>query len=234
MTWFKRSDGSMSAEEERRSKSDIEIDPVKLKEEISTDFKTNLEAFKTSQDEQMKPVLSFVEEMKKERDERVAEEARKKSAERAKENEVEDTDWLLDPSKAVEKKLQPTQMAVLSLAARQARRDVLEDKEYYHGEIKTKVDKMIEAQPLNQRTSPVVIENCYKLVMFDHQKDITEGKIKARNNSASFESNGTGGHGGKGSGDHEEEMSQDEKQAASALGISDKDWKSSKKELTYV
>ena len=234
MAWFKKDDGSLSPEEQRRNKSDIEIDPSKLKEDLSTDFGKHLETFKTEQNEQLKPVLSFVEEMRKEREERIAAEARKKAAETAKENEVDETDWLLDPSKAVEAKLKPTQMAVLSLAARQARREVLEDKEYYFGDIKNEVDKMIDAQPLAQRSNTNVIENCYKLVMYDKQKDIAEGKIKAKNNSASFESNGTGGHSGKGSGENEEEMSQDEKTAASALGLSEKDWKSSKKELTYV
>jgi hypothetical protein len=223
----------MTAEEERKAKSDIEIDPSKLKEELSTEINGNFTKFKEAQDEQMKPVLSFVEEMRKEREDRKKAEEDNARREAAKNEEVGEEAWLLDPSKAVEAKLKPTQLAVLSLAANQARRDTLDDKEYYYGDIKTKVDQMIEAQPLNQRVSKTVIENCYKLVMFDHQKDIAEGKIKARNNSASFESTGTGAHSSK-SGEHEEEMSQDEKQAASALGVSEADWKKTKKELTYV
>lgn len=234
MSWFKRSDGSMSPEEERRNKSDIEIDPAKLKTELSEDFGKHLTTFQSEQDEKLKPVLSFVEEMRKEREERLAAEQRERIAKANKENEVDDTDFLLDPSKAIDKKLQPTQMAVLSLAARAARREVLDEKEYYHGEIKAKVDQMIQAQPLAQQSNSNVIENCYKLVMFDHQKDIAEGKIKSRNNAASFESNGTGGASGKGKSDSEEELSQDEKHAAKALGISEKDWQSNKKELTYV
>lgn len=234
MAWFKRSDGSMSAEEERRNKSDIEIDPAKLKEDLSGEISGNLKKFKEDQDEQLKPVLSFVEEMRAEREERKRAEAEEQRKRVAKENEVDDTDWLLDPSKAVEKKLQPTQMAVLSLASKQARQEILGDKDFYYGDIKVEIDKRIDAQPLNQRTNPTMIENCYKLVLFDKQKEIAEGKIRARNNAASFESKGTGGHSGKGAEDHDEELSADEKFAAKALGMDEKDWKSSKKELTYV
>jgi hypothetical protein len=234
MAWFKRGDGSMSTEEERRKTDDIEIDPAKLKTDLTTEFKGQLDSFKTAQDESLKPVLSFVEEMRAEREERKAAETRRKQEEARKANEVDDTDFLLDPSSAVDKKLQGTKNAVFMLAARQARAEVLGEKEYYYGNIKNEVDKMIEAQPLQQQSNTQVIENCYKLVMYDKQKDIAEGKIKAKNNAASFESNGTGGHSGKSGSDHEEEMSQDEKFAASALGLSEKDWKTSKKELTYV
>jgi phage I-like protein len=235
MAWFKRSDGALSPEDDRRKKDDIEIDPAKLKSELTEDFNKGFEKFQTEQDEKLKPVLEMAASLKadKEAREKAAKDAADKKT--ADDNKIDDTDWMLDPAAAVAASLKPTQNAVISLAARQARADLLGEKEYYYGELKTKIDQMITAQPLSAQMNPVTIENCYKLVLFDHQKDIAEGKIKSRNNAASFESNGTGGHGGKGKGDGDNEvMSAEEKHAASALGISEADWKSTRKEMSYV
>jgi hypothetical protein len=234
MAWFKRSDGSLSPEEQRRQSDDIEVDPAKFKTEIATEFKTHLDSYKAEQDEKFKPILEFAEQMRVDRDARIAGEKKTRDAEARKANEVDDTDFILDPSAAVDKKLKGTQTAVLMLAARQARGEVLGEKEYYHGDTKNEIDKMIEAQPLASQSNTNVIENCYKLVMYDKQKDIADGKLKSKNNAASFASDGTGGHAGKGAGEHEEEMSVDEKFAAKALGLNEADWKKSKKELTYV
>ena len=105
---------------------------------------------------------------------------------------------------------------------------------YYYGDIKNKVDAMIDAQSVNVRTDPNVIRNCFKLVMYDHQKDIADGKIKARNTGAIFESNGTGAHSGNDKGEDNESWTADEERAAGHMGLTKKDWITSRKELTYV
>lgn len=233
MPWFKRSDGSFGSKDEHKD-DDIEFKPEKLKEDIEASFKTKMDEMQTANDAKMKPLLDMAANLEADRAAR-AEAQRVAAANKNKEDdEIKDEDWLLDPEKAVEKKLSGTNQAVMMLAARQARREVLENEPYYYDEIKRKVDAMIDAQPLKSRMDSSVITNCYKLVMYDHQKDIADGKLRTKNSALVFQSNGTGGHSGKDGGDVDEVLTNEEKHAASALGLSEVDWKKSKKELTYV
>jgi len=189
----------------------------------------------------MKPLLdmaSSIAEEKAEKAKKLREAEAKKTLE---ENEISEEDWLIDPKGAAERlvaqRTQGTNTATMMLAARMARKETFEDVEqypYYAGDIKAKVDAMIDAQPLNTRHRADVIQNCYKLVAFDHQKEITEGKIQARNSAATFSGSGTGGHSGKAGSEENETLSNEEKFAAKSMGISEDDWKKSKRELTYV
>lgn len=232
MAWFRRSDGSFKAGEEQHG--EVEFDPAKFKGEITTEITGKFGEYQTKNDEKLAPVLEFITSFKADQESRAAA-ARKIAEDKAKgDNQLTEEDYLLDPIEATRRAMEPTNIAVRLLASRQARREVLEDKEYYHGELKTKVDAMIDQQPLNLRHDPNVITNCYKLVMYDNDADIKAGKIKARNTGAIFESGGTGGHSGKEGGEGEESWSKEEETAAGHMGLTKKDWIASRKELTYV
>jgi hypothetical protein len=231
--WKKMVDGSFKPADDNDN-SDIEFKPEKLKEDITNEVKSSLSAFETKNNETLKPILEMAAQIKADRESR-AEAARKAEENKNnKENEVTSEDFMLDPAEAVRRQMQGTNTAVMMLAARAALRETLEDKEYYYGDIKQKVDAMVAQQPLPSQCRADVIQNAYKLVMFDHMKEVQEGKIKARNTSAIFEGGSTGGHDGKKADDANESMTADEKLVASKMGISDKDWISSRRELSYV
>jgi phage I-like protein len=234
LKWLRGSDGAVKPVEVQDGLEDVEFKPEKMKEDITTSFKTELDARDAKMDERMKPMQELALSIKQERDERIAREA----AAKAKQDKEDKGDFseriLVDPENAINEKLQPTQIALLKLASREARRETLGEKEYYYGDLKSKVDALIETLPLNQQTNSASIENCYKLIMYDHQKDITDGKIKARNTSMIFDGGSTGGHGGKEKGDDTETLSTEEKHIAERLGVSEADWKKSRKELSYV
>lgn len=232
MPWFRRSDGSFKPGEEKED--EVEFDPKKFQGEISTDLTNKFGEFQTKTDEKLAPVLEFAAAWKADKEAKEAT-ARTAAANKTKiDNELTEEDYLLDPIEATRRAMEPTNNAIRLLASRQARREVLEDKEYYYGDIKSKVDAMIDQQPLTLRHDSNVITNCYKLVMFDNQKDIADGKIKARNTSAIFESGSTGGHSGKEGGEGEESWTKEEETAAGHMGLTKKDWISSRKELSYV
>ena len=229
--WVRRGDGSLG---EGKDLSDIEFKPEEFEKKLTTSFKTQLDEMQTKQNESMKPLLDMAASIAAEKTEKV-EAARVAAAKKTAEtNEVTMEDFMLDPEDAMRRKLEPTNRALMMLAARGALREQMEDKEYYHGDMKSKIDALVSTLPLAQQTNAASIENCYKIVVYDHQKDITDGKIKARNTAAIFAGDSTGGHSGKESSDSGETLSADEKLVASRMGISDKDWISSRKELTYV
>lgn len=232
MPWIRKSDGQMTATDET-SLRDVEFKPEEFRKELGTEIESKFGAFQTELTTRMKPMEELAAAIQLERTERVAAEKRAKERKEKDENEVTDEDFLLDPARAVENKMRGTNTAVMMLAARMAKQETLESKEYYHGDIKSKVDAMLSQQPLNQQTRADVIENCYKLVMYDHMKDIQEGKIKSRTSGTSFQNTGTGGHSAK-TGEDLETMTADEKQMAKNMGLTEKDWISSRKELTYV
>lgn len=233
-SWFRREDGELRSGDKDKL-DDVEFKPEKLKEEITAEVKTHLDTMRTEFSNSMKPLNDMAAQIAADRaanNERIRKQNEQKNNE---DNEVTTEDYILDPQAATQRQMQPLAKATMMLAARMARQDTLAEKEYYYGDIKNKVDAMIDQQPLNSRSRADVIENCYKLVMFDHQKDVAEGKIKARNTGAIFEGGSTGAHSGKGAaGEEEEVMSSDEKMVASKMGISDKDWIKSRRELSYV
>lgn len=232
-SWFKREDGEMKPGEDSKKPAE-EFDPAKFQSAVETSVKTQMEEFYNKQSEANKPVHDFISTLQKERDERAAKAATENAKKQQEEGQTTDEDWILDPSAAVKKQIDPTNRALLTVAAKQMRSEVLGEKEYYHGDIKAKVDAILAQQSLANQNRADVLENTYKIVMFDHQKEIADGKIKARNMSGVFESNGVGGHNGKSDAEKGEELSADEKFAAKQMGISEKDWQSSKKELVYV
>lgn len=233
-SWFRRSDGVFSPKEDKDDLGDIEFKPEKLQEELNKSIDTKFAEMSTRQEASMKPITEMLAALNKEREDK-AEVARKASEKKNKEeSELTMEDYMVDPMDATRRQLQPVAQATMMLAARMAKQDTLGEKEFYYGATKEKVDILIASLPLNQQSNPGSLENCYKIVMFDLQKDIADGKLKARNSSAMFESSGTGGHSGADKGDAVEVMSEDEKRAARAFGLTEKQWTDSRKELTYV
>lgn len=139
-------------------------------------------------------INEFIETFKSER-----EEERKKTQRQQQQNQQETNDaefeelMLTDPKKAVSIALQPTQQALLAIRADNIKREVFEDTKkfkYYHGDIKSEVDRLIAGQPLAARNDPSVIENAYLTVVGKHHDEIMEGKLKDR--FAASDSSGRG------------------------------------------
>jgi hypothetical protein len=231
MPWYRRGDGSLTPGDKKEE--DIEFKPEELKKDINESVKAALEEIETKRASEMKPIHDMVSAINKDREDRANAAAKLAAEKKKEENQVSDEDFLLDPAGATAKAIAPTNNAVYMLAARQARSEVLGDKEYYYGDVKNEVDKMIQLQPLARQSDVSLIENCYKLVMYDKQKDIADGKLKIRNNSASFQSNGTGAPSAEDK-NKDEDWSKEEENAAKSMGFSKKEWITSRKELTYV
>lgn len=148
-------------------------------------------------------VTEFIDAFKADKQKEADAAKAKKDAEaQAAGDEEFETLMLTDPKAAVAKALQPTQQALLTLRADNIRREVFENADkfkYYHGDIKTEVDKLIAGQSLASRNDPSVIENCYLTVLGRHNDEILEGKIKSRFAGSDGGSRGTdGGNAGDG------------------------------------
>lgn len=228
--WKRGTDGKMTPAEE--GLEDVEFKPEKLKTDIESSVKAQFEAFQTANTEAMKPMFEFISSVNSER------EARRKAAETAAANankeELDDNEeFLIDPDGAVKKRMQPIADATMRLAARMARQEHFETDPYYHGEIKQKIDALIDSLPLSQRSNAGSLDNCKKIVMFDYQDKIAKGEIHKRNGAVSFESQGTGGPSSK-SKESDDFLSPDEKQAAKIFGLTDKQYAESRKEMSFV
>jgi hypothetical protein len=236
-TWVKRSDGSMGVKDDKEKDDDIEFKPEKLKEDITKDIETRFTDFQTKQTETLKPLLTMAENI--ERDRLSREKAAKDAAEKKnkEDNQVTDEDFLINPAEATQRLVNEgtkgIARATMMLAARGNIRETMEGKEYYHGDVKSKVDTMIAQQSLEMQCRPDVVENCYKAVVFDHMKDISEGKIKARTSGSTFEGGSTGAH-TPDTKESDEVLTADEKQAAKNFGLTEKQWVESKREMTFV
>lgn len=234
MSWFKNKDGVMAPGADNANVDDVEFKPDKFKAELTGEFKTQLDTLKTEFASTLKPLNDMalqIAEDRKNNTERARRAAEQKTAE---EGALTTEDYILDPQGATRREMQPLAIATMKLNAKVARGEYLANKEYYHGDVKSKVDAMIENQPLSNQARADVVENCYKLILFDYQKDIAEGKLKARNTSGIFEGGSTGGHAGDKTSEETDSLSADEKFVAAKMGISDKDWIKSRKELSYV
>lgn len=211
-----------------------EFDPSKFQESVVNSTKAELEAFKT----ELTSKLGGVEEITNYFKEQKAEVERRKAAEienkRKEETEVDADLWITNPEEAARRTNEPLERRQQALAAITMRREVLGDKEFYTGEVKEKVDAMIEQQPLAARANSSVLLNCYKVVLGDYYLKGEGDKLKKQAAFTSFNGNGTGGSGAGGGKESEETLSPEELDIARKFGMSDKDWITSKKELNYV
>jgi hypothetical protein len=236
MGWFRQKDGSLAprADDDNAGLEDVEFKPKEFQENLDKTLAEKFTALETKQAEAMKPMQEMAELMKTERAERAAAEAKRAAAAKKEEQGDFGERMMLDPESAIDEKLQGTNRALLMLASREAKRETLGEKEYYHGAVKARTDALIESLPLAQRSNSGSLENCYKIACFDHQKEIAEGKIKARNTSGIFEGGSTGAPSGGKAGEDSATLTEDEKKIAKNFGMSEKEWGASKREMTYV
>lgn len=116
-------------------------------------------------------------------------------------------------------------------SARELRRSIFEDAEnyeYYTGDVKRKVDEMLDREPLQSQNSPDVIRNAYKVIVFEHMKDIQDKKLRSRLASVSAPTAQSGQN--QVDPNALPELSAEEKTYASKMGIKLEDWAKSKKE----
>jgi hypothetical protein len=93
---------------------------------------------------------------------------------------------------------------------------------YYTGEMKNKVDEMLEKEPLENQVIPLVIRNAYKIVVADHMDDITKGKVRSRLAQASGEGTTAGKPSGNTNADELPTLNAEQKKAAAMFGIDEK------------
>lgn len=120
----------------------------------------------------------------------------------------------------------------LRVEAREVRRSVFEDVEnypYYTGDLKKKVDDILDLEPLGSQANPNVVKNAYKVVLADHITELQQNKLRSRLSSAS----GSSAAASLASSDPNAlpELSTDEKNYAEKMGIDPKEWAKSKKEM---
>jgi hypothetical protein len=129
--------------------------------------------------------------------------------------------------------MRPLAVATLLQQGNEQRRQIFDNEEefpYYTGPVRAKVDALLDAQSPEQRANPEVIRNAYKLVVFDHQKDISENKIKSRFASASSSGTGTGAPTGDG-GSKTPILTQQMKEVAAKMGMKPEEYASAMQEL---
>lgn len=176
-------------------------------------------------------VTEFIDEFKNERERDRAEKAKSAAAAKAAADSEAFGDLIFtDPQAAINKAIEPTQLALINLKADGMRREIFEDTQkykYYHGSIKSEVDKLIAAQPVTARVDPSVIENAYLTVVGRHADEIIEGKLKSRFSGAESSSRGTasGSAGDRGSQDSDAIVITDDiKKIAKGFGITPEDY----------
>lgn len=217
--WIKKQAEEEDKEEQPKA---IELKPEMIREAMKDD----LDSIRNSS----KAMLDFIAEQKAEKQAAAEAETTKQRKEAEK---VGEFDFITDPEEAINKKLRPIAESNAVMASMFVRREVLENLEYYDDpEFKKRVDTMIDQQPLQARLDRSVIMNAYKVVRFDSDKEIADGKIKS---SLSIGGGATRGQrSDKNDSDGGDTISEGEKHYARKLGISEKDWIAQKKEMEYV
>lgn len=233
MSFFKRLRDGSFIPADKDEEPPVEFKPDEFKKSLTEDVNKALENTKTELTTQLKPLQEMATLIMNERTER-EKKAREAKEREDKENEGNaDEEFLLNPSAAIDKRFASRDAAILTIASQNAIRDTLSDKEYYHGKVKEQADKLIASLPLQHRSNPESLMNCYKLAVYDHQEAIQKGEIQKRNNAVVFEGGSTGAHSTEDP-QKSDKLTSEEEAAAKALGISSKDWASSRRELTYV
>jgi hypothetical protein len=120
----------------------------------------------------------------------------------------------------------------MRVEAREVRRSVFEDIDnypYYTGDVKKKVDDMLDLEPLSTQVNPTVVKNAYKVVLSDHIQELQQNKLRSRLSSAT----GSSGTAAIGTPDPNAlpTLSNEEKDYATKMGIKHEDWAKTKKEL---
>jgi phage I-like protein len=97
--------------------------------------------------------------------------------------------------------------------------------------MKSKIDEMIEKEPLALQGNPTLIRNAYKVVLADHFEQIQKGEIRSRLASAAGSGTQSGKPSGSSNTDELPSLSADQKKAALMFGISEKDYATEMKNM---
>jgi hypothetical protein len=178
MEWWKR-------EPEKKP----EPEPIVLPKEIEEKF-AKVDGLDSKLSEMLTGLTELSSTVKADREEREAEKAARIAAQRKTEvdqSKLSPEDlaaaMFADPEGTVNQLTKTQSAAILELTAQNVKRDLFENTEkfeFYTGELKADVDKLLANQPLSFRTNPANIENVYYTVLGRRSKEINEGKIKSR------------------------------------------------------
>ena len=226
--------------ESETDKKKREQDELELKGKLDKvdSLETSVKAFKEKTEPVLTQMSSFLKEQqelkaKREREER---EKKNKEAKESQDQELEEL-ALTDPVKAAEliadRKMGPLVAAQINTNSILLRKQIFDDNpgdyEYYQGEFKNEVDKLIDNLDLKHKTNPEAIKNCYAVALFNKQKEIKEGKLKSRFAAASKHSESENKQ------DKDQiTLNDDQKRAARNLGIKEEDYAKMMKEMNYV
>lgn len=224
--------------QQQKEQDDLEVKNLAELPAKTKKIEDDITAIKTQSEKDSQRLNSFLDQQ---------EEAKRKAeaAARAKaatdRNEQEETELnelaLTDPVKAAaiiaDKKMAPLVAAQINTQSVLLRKQIFDDDpdryEFYSGDFKNHVDKLINNLPLNLKTEPEAIKNCYAVAMFDKQQEIKEGKIKSRFAAASASAAGTSTKETQ-----KPTLSDAEKHAAKAFGISEDDYSKMKETTVHV
>ncbi len=227
--WFRQGNGSSNDPDDNQG----EFKPDEFKKELSTEFKTQLDALKAENETKLAPIIEMANNFKAAQEEAARQRQVQQNKQHQDDNAVDDDLWITNPAEAHRRSTLALKNQTAGIAAITMRREILSDMEYYTGPLKDEIDQLIEAQSLEHRANPGVLKNAYYTVVGKHAAEIQEGKYKKQLNAATFSGNGTGAPGSKTS-EETEELSDDEKYAAKKFGFTEADWNKSKQELGYV
>lgn len=172
----------------QRAKKEESVEPEAPKELIET--RAKVEALDSRMTEMLNGLSSISNSIAADKAEKEAEKTAR--AEAARRKQLEDSklspedlaaNMFADPEGTVKKLTDPLAVELMEMRANNVRREVFEDTEkyeYYTGDFKAEVDKLLAVQPLAFRNNPASVENVYYNVLGRKQKEITEGKLKSR------------------------------------------------------
>ncbi len=178
----------MSMDWWQRAKKEEPVEPEAPKELIET--RAKVEALDSRMTEMLNGLSAISNSIAADKAEKEAEKTARTEAARRK--QVEDAklspedlaaNMFADPEGTVKKLTDPLAVELMEMRANNVRREVFEDTEkyeYYTGDFKAEVDKLLAVQPLAFRNNPASVENVYYNVLGRKQKEIAEGKLKSR------------------------------------------------------
>jgi hypothetical protein len=203
---------------------EVEIKPSDLKKRFEDDdnrYKTITEKLGS-----LDNISEYIAEQRKEKSEREQRLAAEAARNKQKEQSENPADWIADPEDAANRVIGPIYNETLRLRARDVRRDVFENSEsyeFYTGDFKKEVDKLLDQQPLANQANRDVIDNCYFVVLGKKSEQLKENKLKSRFAATSNGPSGTGAPGAS-STDAPYKLTDAQKRAAKIFGISEENY----------
>lgn len=214
------------AEEDGTQKIEVELPEDYKKKLDSAVSKDDLNTFTDQIRQSMKAITDRYSREDEERAARARADAAK-AAEGAKPTDEQINELMLtNPAEAVRQLTRGTAEAqnnvILTVRADSLKREIFEDQEkypYYTGDLKSEIDKLIEAQSLTARNDRSVIEHAYLSTVGKHSRELLDGKLKSRFAGAEGNRGTDGGNLGGKPGGGARVVLDDEKRAADLLGF---------------